>query len=55
MEEGKNHTDHETRHTKQPGRFQIRLLNIGGKILKKALIHRINHHNYVTEYPKKNQ
>jgi hypothetical protein len=23
MEEGKNHTDHEIRHTKQPGRYQI--------------------------------
>jgi hypothetical protein len=23
MEEGKNHTDHETRYTKQPGRYQI--------------------------------
>jgi hypothetical protein len=33
----------------------ISLLNIGGKILEKALINRINHHIYVTEYLKKNQ
>jgi hypothetical protein len=33
----------------------ISLLNIGGKILEKALINRINHHIYDTEYLKKNQ
>jgi hypothetical protein len=33
----------------------LSILNIGGKILEKALINRINHHIYVTEYLKKNQ
>jgi hypothetical protein len=31
------------------------LLNIGGKILEKALIKRINHHIHSTEYLKRNQ
>ena len=33
----------------------ISLLNIGGKILEKALINRINHHMKSTEFLKKNQ
>jgi len=33
----------------------ISLLNIGGKILEKALINRINHHIHSTEFLKKNQ
>jgi len=33
----------------------ISLLNIGAKILKKALINRINHHIHSTEFLKKNQ
>jgi hypothetical protein len=33
----------------------ISLLNIGGKILEKALINRINHHTHSTEFLKKNQ
>jgi len=33
----------------------INLLNIGGKILEKALINRINHHIHSTEYLKRNQ
>jgi hypothetical protein len=33
----------------------ISLLNIGGKILEKALINRINLHIYSTEFLKKNQ
>jgi hypothetical protein len=33
----------------------ISLLNIGGKILEKALINRINHYIYTTEFLKKNQ
>jgi len=34
---------------------QISLLNIGGKILEKLLINRINHHIYSTEFLNKNQ
>jgi hypothetical protein len=30
-------------------------INVGGKILEKALINRINHHFYSTEFPNKNQ
>jgi hypothetical protein len=33
----------------------ISLLNVGGKILEKAMIKRINHHIYSTEYLKSNQ
>jgi hypothetical protein len=33
----------------------ISLLNVGGKILDKALINRINHHIYSTEFLNKNQ
>jgi len=33
----------------------ISLLNIGGKILEKALINRINHHIHLTEFLNKNQ
>jgi len=33
----------------------ISFLNIGGKILEKALINRINHHMKSTEFLKKNQ
>ena len=33
----------------------ISLLNIGGKILEKALINRINHHIHSMEYLKRNQ
>ena len=33
----------------------ISLLNIGGKILEKALINKINHHIHSTEYLKRNQ
>ena len=33
----------------------ISLLNIGGKILEKALINRINHHIHSTEFLKRNQ
>jgi len=57
MEEGKNHTDHEIRHTKQPGPYQIppNKSQHWGKILEKALINRINHHMNSTEFLKKNQ
>jgi hypothetical protein len=33
----------------------ISLLNVGGKILEKALITRINHHMYTTEFLNRNQ
>ena len=33
----------------------ISLLNIGGKIMEKALITRINHHMYTTEFLNRNQ
>ena len=33
----------------------ISLLNVGGKILERALINRINHYMYSTEFLNKNQ
>jgi hypothetical protein len=58
MEKGKNHTDYETRpqNSQDVTKYRpISLLNIGDKLLEKALINRINHHIYTTEFFKENQ
>jgi len=58
MGEGKNHTDYETRHAKQQGRYKIspdKPSQRWGKILEKVLINRINHHIFSTEFLNINQ
>jgi len=58
MKEGQNYTNHETGYTNVRGSHQISpisLLNVGGKILERALINRLNHYMYLTEFLNKNQ
>ena len=57
MEEGQNYTNHETGYTNVQGVIKYRpisLLNVGGKILEKALINRKKHYMYSTEILNKN-
>ena len=58
MEEGKNHTitKPDTQNSQDVTKYRpISLLNIGGKILEKRLINRINHHIHSTEFLKRKQ
>ena len=49
-------TKPDTQNSKDVTKYRpISLLNIGGKILEKALINRINYHIYSTEFLNKNQ
>ena len=58
MEEGQNYTIIKpgTLNSQEVAKYRpISLLNIGGKILEKVLINRINHHIHSTEYLNRNQ
>ena len=49
-------TKPDTQNSKDVTKYRpISLLNVGGKILEKALINRINHNIYSTEFLSKNQ